>query len=80
MDYKKVIEDIREGVIDTGKWVVVFDNDGGYWRYDGDDYDDLSDELLESMEAVMNKEYGKPDGYGDIVDLAIAAGIPAEWC
>lgn len=32
MDYKKVIEDFASGKIDREKWVVVMDNDGGYWR------------------------------------------------
>ena len=61
MDYKKVIEDFQNGTIDRTKWVVVMDNDGGYWA-------PLDDDILESEVEEMESKYGSPDGYGDIVD------------
>jgi len=53
------------------------DNDGGYWMYidesiSEDDCDDKSEELA--------NKYGKPNGYRDIVDVLIAAGVNADWC
>lgn len=78
MDYKKVIDDFRSGKIDRDKWSVVMDNDSGYWRYTGDDA--LSLPEREELERKMTAEYGKPDGYRDIVDVLNAAGVPAEWC
>ena len=75
MDYKKVIEDFNNGVIDKSKWVLVMDNDGGFWSYLGKDYDN-EDKLV----ASMNKKYGHPNGYQDIVDVLNAAGVPTEWC
>ena len=75
MDYKKVIEDFNNGTIDKSKWGLVMDNDGGYWSYLGEDYDN-EDELM----ASMNKKYGRPNGYQDIVIILNAAGVPTEWC
>ena len=54
---------------------IVFDNDGGYWSCDIDDEDE-ADRMCEKYE----EKYGSPDGYGDIVDIMLAAGFKAEWC
>ena len=77
MDYKKVIEDYSNGTIDPGEWVVIMDNDGGYWSYlgEGKTYDEE-----EKMRREMKEKYGSPDGYADLVELACAAGINSEWC
>lgn len=76
MNYKKLIDDYREGLI-SETMTLVFDNDGGYWSCDDDD---LSDDQIEEMQDQYEKRYGSPDGYSDLVDLAQAAGINAEWC
>ena len=31
MDYKRVIQDFNNGTIDREKYILVMDNDGGYW-------------------------------------------------
>ena len=81
MDYKKVIEDFANGTIDRDKWIVVFDNDCGYWSYRGDDLEgDEHEEARVALQGEMAKKYGEPDGYGDVQDVAEAAGIPSEWC
>lgn len=76
MNYKKVIEDYRNGTIDPEKWVVVMDNDGGYWSYIGDENEDEGDRLTKQM----RKKYGEPCGYKDIVDVLNAAGVNCDWC
>jgi hypothetical protein len=78
MDYKRVIADFNNGAIDPKKFQVIMDNDGGYWLCidESIDNEDRRDELSEEME----KKYGKPNGYGDIVDVLNAAGVNADWC
>ena len=68
--YKAVVEAYRSGDINADT-KLVFDNDGGYWDVPNDE-DRNKSELLDSA-------YGTPDGYDDLVKLAIAAGINAEW-
>ena len=77
VDYKKVIEDFNNGTIDPAKFQVVMDNDGGYWSYvgDGNDYEN-QDHLVEALE----KKYGSPGGYNDIVAVLNAAGVNSDWC
>ncbi|HUV64119.1 MAG TPA: hypothetical protein VMW24_09480 [Sedimentisphaerales bacterium] len=78
--YKRVIEAFASGEIDKAEWVLVFGNDSGNWSYRGPDYtEERDDEFFEKGEA-MGEKYGTPDGYVDLVELAKAAGIPAEWC
>lgn len=77
MNYKKVIQDYASGKINKDHWTVVMDNDGGYWCYHGPEVnDDSAEELVEEME----RKYGTPGGYNDIVEVLDAAGVPAEWC
>lgn len=77
MDYQKVIEDFNNGTIDPEMWQVTMDNDGGYWEclisY-------ISDERREEMEAEMEKKYGAPEGYKDIVEVLRASGVTSDWC
>ena len=84
MDYKKVIEDYRNGVIDKEEWQVTMDNDGGYWEYIGGKFDDLPEEAeaiaRDAVCGEMDKKYGLPDGYGDVVDILVAAGVTSDWC
>lgn len=75
MNYKKVIEDFNNGIIDKSIVTLVMDNDGGYWEVNTGDED--KDEL---MVATLEKKYGVPEGYRDIVDVLNGAGVPAEWC
>lgn len=74
MDYKKLFKDKAEGKIDE-RMVIVFDNDGGYWRCETDN----DDEAVRMYEEYENR-YGAPDGYIDLVDIMIGAGFKAEWC
>lgn len=75
MNYKRVIEDFNNGVIDKDIVTLVMDYDGGYWQVDTGDEDTDS-----RMEEKMEDKYGTPDGYKDIVDVLNAAGVNAEWC
>ena len=82
MNYKRVIEDFSNGTIDPNLWLLYFDNDEGYWCYIGPEIsedDDENNDLIDKLQNQMDKEYGTPDGYHDIVDLAKAAGINADW-
>jgi len=82
VDYPKVIKAFVDGTIDQNVWIVIFDNDGGDWEHIGDDIDCLTEEQVDQMYDDMRMEYGTPDGRDgrkDVVDLARAAGIPAEW-
>lgn len=76
MRYKQVIQDYQNGTIDRRKWQVCFDNDGGYWSYIGDPIPEAEEERLRKE---MEEKYGDTGGYQDLVDLANAAGINAEW-
>lgn len=76
-DYKRVIEDYASGKIKRNDWLLVFDNDCGYWTYTGSS---LSGQEAEDAAEAMGKEYGTPGGYGDLVSLAESAGIRADWC
>ena len=87
MRYEKVIEDYRSGAINKDDWQLIFDNDGGYWRYTGDLGFECSDcgnckecETLAIFRALKVDRYGEPNGYQDLVDIAVAAGINADWC
>lgn len=53
------------------------DNDDGFWSCN---YKDKTQEENEDIAELYNKKYGKPDGYRDIVDVLIAAGVNCEWC
>lgn len=74
MDYKKLFKDKREGNFDE-RMIVVFDNDGGYWRADIED-----EEEHEKLCEEYKEKYGSPDGYGDLVDIMEGAGFNSEWC
>lgn len=75
MDYKKVIQDFNNGTIDRKYVTLVMDNDGGYWYvYTGDE------DQEELMKQELEKKYGEPSGYRDIVDVLNAAGVNTEWC
>ena len=77
IDYEKVIEAARSGELKELGAVLVFDNDSGYWR---SDKPDLTEDEYEKQSKLLNERFGCPNGYGDLVDLAIACGINAEWC
>ena len=78
MDYKRVIEDFNNGTIDPTKYQLVMDNDDGYWRCIDKEIDD-EDKQWE-LAKKMEKKYGRPDGYRDIVDVLNAAGVNTDWC
>jgi len=75
MNYKKVIKDFKSGKLDPANVTLVMDNDSGYWVFHSEDA-----EVSRTESERLKKEYGEPNGYGDLVDLAIAAGINCEWC
>lgn len=77
MNYKKLFKDKQLGKI-SNDMTIVFDNDGGYWSYTGEK--ELSEDEEEKLIEEYEKKYGSPDGYGDVVDIMIAAGFNAEWC
>jgi len=77
MRYKKVIEDYASGAIDRNDWVLIIDNDGGYWEYSGISQDENH---IEAMRDEMVGKYGAPNGYEDIVDILQAAGVESDWC
>lgn len=74
MNYKKLFEDKKNGLIDE-RMIIVFDNDGGYWSADIEDEDER-----EKLCGEYEEKYGKPDGYVDLVDIMIGAGFNSEWC
>lgn len=88
MDYKAVIEDFNNGTLDPKKVTLIMDNDGGYWSVNLDEPDgDASDEEWYRWETTKEKEqnrleekYGSPDGYRDIVNVLVAAGVKCDWC
>lgn len=75
MDYKKVIEDFNNGVIDKKVVTLVMDNDDGYWSVNTGDED--QDEIVKEQ---LKEKYGRPRGYRDIVNVLNAAGVNTEWC
>jgi hypothetical protein len=77
IDYGKVMEAVKSGEMARLKAVLVFDNDGGYWRSSDDS---LSDDEFQAKGEELEEMFGRPNGYADLVDLAQAAGIPSEWC
>ena len=77
MNYKKAIEDFNSGTIDSERFQLVLDNDGGHWLCIDES---LGDEKRQHLESVMDKKYGTPNGYSDIVDVLNGAGVNAAWC
>lgn len=75
MNYKKLFEDLRANRFPHHQYVLVMDNDGGYWNYIGEDSELICDKMREKMEKL----YGQPNGYSDVVDILNAAGIQSEW-
>jgi hypothetical protein len=71
-NYKKIIEDYKSGELKD--WQLVFDNDGGYWNKLN-----CNEQPSEEQYEEHVKKYGEPSGYKDIVSLALAAGIEADW-
>lgn len=39
----------------------------------------IEDYINDTFVTELEKKYGTPGGYGDLIDLALAAGINAEW-
>lgn len=87
MDYKSVIQAYAIGLEAVKDWQVTMDNDGGYWQYTGDltvECDQCEEcmecKYIEAHRQMLNKQFGSPNGYGDIVDVLQAAGVNADWC
>lgn len=78
--YRKLLASCQTGGTAREKRIVtVFDNGGGYFTCrDPLVGDEESAKIIRDFEAEIG--FSGPDGYGDIVDLANAAGIDAEWC
>ena len=79
MNYKKVIEDYKSGVIDKDDWALRFFDWGGRWHYVGVDEYDLEVEEVEKREDQMKAKYGTPDNPEDVVAVLKAVGVRAEW-
>lgn len=75
MDYKKLIKDSKEGNFPKDAQ-LLFDNDGGHFQINNETQ---TDEQKEKREKKLEKKYGLPGGYEDLVDLGKAAGINCEW-
>jgi len=76
MDYKKVIKDFNNGVIDPKKYQVIMDNDSGYWLCIDESIED--EDKRDSLASKMTEKYGDPDGCNDIVDALNAAGVNCD--
>ena len=62
MNYKKVIADYNNGTINYDNYILVIDNDGGYWVCIDPN---ISEEEQDKCSQKMAKKYGNPQGYGD---------------
>lgn len=71
--YTELAKAFQTGELDKEKYILIMDNDSCHLRYSGDDMDE--DEAYEHCQKLF-----KGGGYGDIVDVCHAAGIPADWC
>ncbi len=71
--YAELAAAFASGELDKEKYILVMDNDSCRLSYRGDDMDE--NEAYQHTELLF-----RGGGYGDIVDVCIAAGIPAEWC
>ena len=71
--YVELAAAFASGELDREKYILVMDNDSCKIQYRGDDMDE--DEAYEHGRSLFCG-----GGYGDIVDVCEAAGIPAEWC
>jgi len=77
MNYKRVIEDYANGTIDPTMWQLTMDNDDGYWQCISNT---VADEDADALQDAMGEEYGRPEGYRDIVSVLRAAGVTCDWC
>lgn len=77
MNYKKLIDDFQNGTLDRSKVKIIMDNDTGYFAVMDEE---LSEAKTERMIKKLEKTYGKPRGYSDIVDILNAIGVPSGWC
>jgi hypothetical protein len=73
------------GELDKTKYKLILDNDCSFLNYIGPLPDGMvteSDEaytwLDEQHEAA--RELFEGNGYRDLLDACLAAGIPADWC
>ena len=76
MDYKKLIKDTNDGLINWKEFRLIIDNDSGYWCCLNPFLDESS---KESKEDKMSEIYGTPDGYDDFLDILEIIGINADW-
>lgn len=81
--YQAVIEAFRDGTINSCDWQLLFDEDSGYWKFIGDRPYSMNDEQFEHFKEVeqdrMAATYGTPKGDQDLIELAQAAGINANY-
>lgn len=69
--WSELFEAFRSGELDAEKYMVIMDNDNCCLAYTGND----EDEACDHCDSLFHG-----GGYGDIVEVLKAAGIPAEWC
>ena len=77
MNYKQVIEDLNNGIINPNHYELIVDNDSGYWLCTNPN---ISEEEQDNLADEMIKKYGKPGGYNDIIDVLNVVGINADMC
>ena len=76
MNYKKVISDARRGKLSKYA-ILIMENDGGYWQYTDPD---MPDSDIDKKVQDLEKLYGEPGGYTDIINVLNSAGVKCEWC
>lgn len=77
MNYEKLIKDFKSGKLKERNVRLVMDNDCSYFDFD---QDGMTEAQIDKYRAKLDKEYGESNGYSDIVDVLIAAGVNCEWC
>lgn len=76
---KELAEAFASGELSRDDWIVDMDNDNATLRWrgscpEGVDEDDFADSKYEEGKTLW-----RGDGYSDVADAFIAAGIPCEW-
>jgi hypothetical protein len=73
------------GELDKTKYKLILDNDCSFLNYVGPlpegmkpETDEAYDWLDKQHEAA--REMFEGNGYSDLLDACLAAGIPADWC
>lgn len=68
------------GELNDKEWIVILDNDDCYLQYrgpvpEGEDEDTFCDKKYKEGNKLF-----RGNGYFDLQEAYLAAGIPCEWC